>query len=346
MDHWLPTAPDPSPDPTTNFYDPKNPLENEKINGFIIHPSRTTRTPDLPLFECSELARSSDGCQQLRTPYLQTASPSREVFRGSLPFSCDADLAGQFRMTEFCVGRAAAFLTTRDIFFGALLVSKEARKEVLAHVEDVSITHAPQPAIAMLCPSLKRAPQAAITILLAQSLQLTTLNLSGCDGLTTLPEEIGKCAALETLNLSFCRSIRTLPERLGDCVALKTLTLSVCDGLIALPEGLGDCTALMTLVLASCRSLTALPERIGDCVALMTLNLFYCASLSALPERLGDCAALTTLNLTLCLGLASLPERLDNCAVLTTLDLTNCNNIPSHLDVAEKLKARGCTVRR
>ena len=34
-DHRLPTAPDPGP------YDPKNPLEDENINGIIIHPSRT-----------------------------------------------------------------------------------------------------------------------------------------------------------------------------------------------------------------------------------------------------------------------------------------------------------------
>ena len=60
--------------------------------------------------------------------------------------------------------------------------------------------------------------------------------------------------------------------------------------------------------------------------------------------RLGDCAALTTLNLFMCFGLTALPERLGDCTALATLNLVGCVLLPSHLDVVDKLKARGCKV--
>ena len=65
---------------------------------------------------------------------------------------------------------------------------------------------------------------------------------------------------------------------------------------------------------------------------------------AALPERLGDCASLTTLHLWYCRSLTALPERLGDCASLTRLDLRQCSRLPRHLDVAERLKARGCGV--
>ena len=86
-----------------------------------------------------------------------------------------------------------------------------------------------------------------------------------------------------------------------------------------------------------------MPERLGDCAVLVTLNLLGCFSLTVLPDRLGDYAALMTLDLSLCSGLTVLPE-LGDCATLTTLNLRFCTLLPSHLDVAERLKARDCDV--
>ena len=40
----------------------------------------------------------------------------------------------------FILGRAASFITTRDIFRGVLLASNEVRTEVLAHVEVVKLS--------------------------------------------------------------------------------------------------------------------------------------------------------------------------------------------------------------
>ena len=65
--------------------------------------------------------------------------------------------------------------------------------------------------------------------------------MSGCSGLTTLPEWIGDCAALSTLNQTNCIKLTALPERIGDCAALTALDLTNCIKLTAaLLERIGD----------------------------------------------------------------------------------------------------------
>ena len=99
--------------------------------------------------------------------------------------------------------------------------------------------------------------------------------------------------------------------------------------------------------MAICNGLTtAALKRLGDCAALATLNLAQCERFTALAERLGDCGALTTLTLWSCSGLTALPEWIGDCAAHTTLDLRWCTGLPNHLDVGERLKARGCEVRK
>jgi Leucine-rich repeat (LRR) protein len=208
------------------------------------------------------------------------------------------------------------------------------------------------------------------------------LYAAGLTSITALPERLGDCAALTTLNLSDCGSLTSLPdlsqltklritsvpkhlsvwtahghqrynlmddffpststhidmgsfqgaalpERLGDCAALTSLNLENCRSLTtAALERLGDCAALKTLCLRDCTGLAALPERLGDCAALTTLNQCSCTSLTALPERLGDCAALTTLSLGYCMSLTTAAlERLGDCAALTSLDLHECKSL-------------------
>ena len=53
---------------------------------------------------------------------------------------------------------------------------------------------------------------------------------------------------------------------------------------------------------------------------------------------------LALLDLASCSQLTALPERIGDCAALTTLDLLHCSRLPTHIGVAERLKARGCAV--
>ena len=115
----------------------------------------------------------------------------------------------------FILGRAAVFLTTRDIF-GVLLASSEVRTQVLASVEVVK---------------LYSASQAAVATVFANFRQLAELSLSNCRSLTALPERLGDCAALTTLTMWIC----------GDCAALTMLNLEFCTrlpSLLDVAEGL------------------------------------------------------------------------------------------------------------
>ena len=74
--------------------------------------------------------------------------------------------------------------------------------------------------------------------------RLTVLNCSN-NQLHSLPESIGKCAALQIL---ICNNtqLRTLPESLGNCAALRELYCTN-NQLVTLPDSLGNCAALREL---------------------------------------------------------------------------------------------------
>jgi MFS family permease len=119
---------------------------------------------------------------------------------------------------------------------------------------------------------------------LGECQQLSTLNLEGCIGLTSLPERLGECQQLQKLNLEWCSSLTSLPERLGECQQLQELNLLGCSGLASLPERLGECQQLQELDLSYCSGLTSLPERLGECQQLKWLNLYGCGKLMVLPD--------------------------------------------------------------
>ena len=55
---------------------------------------------------------------------------------------------------------------------------------------------------------------------------LCKLDLENCRELACLPAQmIGNCANLRTLNLAYCVKLTSLPPELGHCAALQTLDL-------------------------------------------------------------------------------------------------------------------------
>ncbi len=121
--------------------------------------------------------------------------------------------------------------------------------------------------------------------------RLTVLNC-GVNELHTLPESIGKCAALKELACS-SNQLVTLPDSLGNCAALQKIWCSN-NQLRTLPESIGKCAALQILICNN-NQLRTLPESLGNSRALLSL-LCKNNQLRTLPSSLGNCAALLMLN--------------------------------------------------
>ena len=88
---------------------------------------------------------------------------------------------------------------------------------------------------------------------------LTTLDLSNCSRLTTLPEQLGLLTLLTTLNLSDCSALTTLPEQLGSLTLLTTFDLSDCSALTMLPSSIANLDQLTRLSVSDCIDLNNPP---------------------------------------------------------------------------------------
>jgi hypothetical protein len=135
-----------------------------------------------------------------------------------------------------------------------------------------------------------------------------------------------------TLALSFCGGLTSLPENLPD--SITGLDLTYCDGLTWLPKKLP--ANLTILDLSYCGGLTLLPKNLPDSIT--ALNLSYCSGLTSLPEKLP--ANLTMLDLRGCCNLPNSPALVRQ---LTELENNNRDNPhfrliwPDHIDRNPKI---------
>jgi hypothetical protein len=169
-----------------------------------------------------------------------------------------------------------------------------------------------------------------------RSENITSLDLSDCSRLTSLPENLP--SGLTSLNLSWCTSLRSLPKNLPS--GLTSLDLSMCASLASLPENLPS--GLASLKLSGCKNLTSLPENLPS--GLTDLDLYLCENLASLPESLPS--GLTYLYLEACTSLRSLPENLPS--GLTSLNLFGCENLQfteELINRLEALEANDCEIR-
>ena len=155
-----------------------------------------------------------------------------------------------------------------------------------------------------------------------------SLSLSGCTGLTGLPQGL---VVKGDLWLQGCTGLTSLPQGL---VVEGSLILTGCTGLTSLPQGL---VVEGNLDLTGCTGLTSLPQ---DLVVEGDLYLYGCTGLTSLPQGLvvkGD------LWLQGCTGLTSLPQGL---VVKGNLYLNSCTGLtsfPQGLVVEGSLYLNGCT---
>jgi leucine-rich repeat protein SHOC2 len=113
------------------------------------------------------------------------------------------------------------------------------------------------------------------------------------EGLTSLPNRIGKLSALMKLYLSYNR-LTSLPDSIGDLANLTDLHLSY-NRLTNLPDRITELNNLQRLYLHN-NQLTQLPKEIGRLANLTDLHLDN-NQLTSLPASISELANLTRLNL-------------------------------------------------
>ena len=132
---------------------------------------------------------------------------------------------------------------------------------------------------------------------LPDGLNIGTLNLARCTGLTHLPDGI----SAERINLRGCTGLTHLP----DGISAERINLRGCTGLTHLPDGLN----LKLLDLRDCTGLTHLPNGLN--VKILDLN--DCTGLTHLPNGLDA----KYVYIDGCTGITCLPNDLnENCIII------------------------------
>ncbi|KAG0578369.1 hypothetical protein KC19_4G017700 [Ceratodon purpureus] len=177
---------------------------------------------------------------------------------------------------------------------------------------------------------------------------LRVLEISSCDLLQDLPNNIIELSLLMELRISQCTNLKTLPARIGDLKRLQVLDLTLCRSLSDVPESIGELKHLEELNFSGCESLVTLPTSMGGVTSLKTLDCERCTFLREIPESMGDLKNLEELNFSGCLSLVTLPTSMGGVTSLKTLDCERCTflrEIPESmgdLKNLEELNFRWC----
>ncbi|MFR6541554.1 MAG: leucine-rich repeat domain-containing protein [Butyricimonas virosa] len=173
--------------------------------------------------------------------------------------------------------------------------------------------------------------------------QLKSLDLAGTN-IYSLPDDIGEIAeTLTTLNLGGCQALSSLGSGLGQLTNLTSLTLSGCKVLQELPDSFGNLGLLTSLDLSGCERLVRLSDDIGN-LNISSINFSGCTALKTLPESFGKLSKLTTLNFSGCTALETLPESIGEMSNVTEMNLSNCNALNSLPVSIGKMKLKKLTM--
>ncbi|XP_019189978.1 PREDICTED: putative disease resistance protein RGA3 [Ipomoea nil] len=169
---------------------------------------------------------------------------------------------------------------------------------------------------------------------------LETLNLSGCECVSRLPEEIVNLHHLRTIDLHFSK-VEELPDSICSLDNLEYLQLEGCDCLSRLPEGIGNLRHLRLIDLSQTK-FEELPDSICFLDNLEILNLVGCGCLSRLPAGIGNLRHLS--KIYLCQSkVEELPNSICYLGNLKILDLEGCeclSRLPKEIGNLRHLKLR------
>ncbi|KAJ7968355.1 Disease resistance protein [Quillaja saponaria] len=154
---------------------------------------------------------------------------------------------------------------------------------------------------------------------------LTSLKISSCPNIRSLPLQLENLTALKSLTISWCEELSSLPQGLQNFKSLESLVISECHGLTSLPEdGIGGLSSLKVLSIENCNNLTSLSNGLQNLIALEHLTIMYCPKLVSLPNNFSNLLALRSLSILCCPELVSLPEGLQHVTALHSLELRSC----------------------
>ncbi|XP_039174119.1 TMV resistance protein N-like isoform X1 [Eucalyptus grandis] len=128
----------------------------------------------------------------------------------------------------------------------------------------------------------------------AQSLKV--LSLTGCDGITTIPD-FSKCLGLERLTLAHCNWLNKIENFIGSLKSLIELEIEWCMDLTDLPKEVGALVKLKRFSLQGCSGLRELPGSFGSLISLRELNLSH-TCIAELPNSIQGLVELESFLLT------------------------------------------------
>eukprot|EP00257_Ricinus_communis_P017873 XP_015576422.1 disease resistance-like protein DSC1 [Ricinus communis] len=162
--------------------------------------------------------------------------------------------------------------------------------------------------------------------------RLSSLYLTHCTKLRSLPSNICKLKCLQMLNLSGCSRLESFPEILQSMEGLTYLYLANCRNLTSLPNSIGNLKSLAELDLNG-TMIKELPPSINHLTGLCQLELEKCKNLASLPDSICHLKFLKKLNLAGCSKLDKLPENLHNIESLEDLDISGSviKHLPSSI---------------
>ena len=116
--------------------------------------------------------------------------------------------------------------------------------------------------------------------------EISSLDLSRCSNLVSLPSSIGNLDKVTSLNLSGCRNLESLPKSIGNLSNLTSLDLSECSNLKCFPSSMQNLPLLTNVKLTHC-DFKSIPSGIEYLKEVTELDLSSCHNLVSLPESIG-----------------------------------------------------------
>ncbi|KAI8545957.1 hypothetical protein RHMOL_Rhmol07G0078200 [Rhododendron molle] len=168
-------------------------------------------------------------------------------------------------------------------------------------------------------------------------MMLERLEITSCEKLERLPQELHNLKYLQDLFIFSCPCLISFPKE-GLPFTLTTLRIVNCDALRSLPE-LMMLICLEELLVDGCPSLTYLNcSKTGLPPTLKSLWLYDCGNLESILAEEGmknNCPSLESVSINSCGSLKSLPDLMQNnyngecLRNLSQLEIYNCDNLES-----------------
>ncbi|KAL5761219.1 hypothetical protein ACOSP7_019749 [Xanthoceras sorbifolium] len=188
------------------------------------------------------------------------------------------------------------------------------------------------------CDELKEIPRGLRYLISLRALTLTTKQ-------KRLPENVIGCLnSLQTLEISKCENLEYLCDDIDRLKALRTLLITGCPSLLSLPCNIKYSSSLENLILMNCEKLNLRIEMEDDDshqdlnntqIQLRTLSILALPNLEELPQWLLHANTLESLAINECPNFRALSESLQHLESLKFLYISSCpkfTSLPKDMD--------------